>query len=47
MDDEQLMELLTQIQDLAGVALDSLAGAQGAPPESEPKPQPDDQGPPA
>lgn len=41
MDDEQLMELLSQIQDLAGVALDSLGAAQGAPagepaPEEEP-----------
>ena len=38
MDDEQLMELLSQIQELAGVALESLAGEQGAP-EGEPPPE--------
>ena len=36
MDDEQMMELLSQIQELAGMALEALAGAQGAPAEGEP-----------
>jgi len=31
MDDQQLVELLQQIQDLAGVALDSLMGGAEAP----------------
>lgn len=34
--DEQLIELLGQIQDLAGVALDSLKGGGKAAPEQEP-----------
>ncbi len=44
MDDEQLMELLSQIQELAGMGLEALAGAQGeggpeaqaTPPEPDP-----------
>lgn len=41
MDDEQLLELLTQIQELAGVAIDSLVGEQAPggpdkPPAEEP-----------
>jgi hypothetical protein len=39
MDDEQLIELLGQIQDLAGVALDSLKGGGQPAPEKEPKPE--------
>lgn len=31
MDDQQLLELLQQIQDLAGVAIDSLTGGPEAP----------------
>lgn len=38
MDDSQLMELLSQIQELAGMGLEALAGAQGAP-EGEPPPE--------
>ena len=32
---EELMELLTQIQELAGIGLDSLAAEAGAPVEGE------------
>lgn len=46
MDEQQLMELLTQIQELAGVALDGLIGEQVAPPEGEEGP-PADEAPPA
>jgi hypothetical protein len=40
MDDEQLLELLTQIQELAGVAIDSLVGEQapGGPDKQEQPP---------
>lgn len=37
MDDQQLMELLTQIQELAGVALDGLVGDAAAPAEEVPE----------
>jgi hypothetical protein len=42
MDDEQLLELLTQIQDLAGVAIDSIVGekAPGGPDEQPPAEEP-------
>lgn len=40
MDDEQLMELLSQIQELAGMGLEALAAGQGAPPaEGEAPPE--------
>lgn len=45
MDDEQLLELLTQISELAGVAIDGLVGEQGPPPEGEEAPV--EEGPPA
>lgn len=38
MDDEQLLELLTQISELAGVAIDGLVGEQQAPAEGEEPP---------
>jgi hypothetical protein len=38
MEDEQLLELLTQIQELAGVAIDSLVGDQKAPAKGEEPP---------
>lgn len=47
MDDQQLMELLTQIQELAGVALDGLVGEQGPPPEGEEEVPEGEEGPPA
>lgn len=43
MDDEQLMELLTQIAELAGVGIEALMGEQGSgegpPPEGEMPPE--------
>jgi hypothetical protein len=50
---DQLIELLQQIQDLAGVAIEALQGASadsgaGAPPEGGPPPEgPPPEGPPA
>ncbi len=39
MDEQQLMEMLTQIQELAGMALDGLVGEQVAPGEEEMPPE--------
>lgn len=43
MDDEQMMELLTQIQELAGMGLEALmagqGGGEGPPPEGEAPPE--------
>lgn len=36
MDEEQLVELLSQIQELAGVALEAIVGGGEAPPAEEP-----------
>ena len=47
MDDEQLMELLTQIQELAGVALDGLVGDAQAPADGAPEGEAEPEGPPA
>lgn len=38
MDDEQLLELLTQIAELAGVGIDALVGEQGVPAEGGEEP---------
>jgi hypothetical protein len=48
---EQLIELLQQIQDLAGAGIDALKGAgegarEGAPPEGEGGPPPEEGAPP-
>lgn len=38
MDEEQLVELFTQIQELAGVGIEALVGGAEAPPEGEEPP---------
>ena len=40
MDDEQMMELLTQIQELAGMGLEALMAGQGAPAGEPPAEEP-------
>ena len=46
MDDEQIIELLTQIAQLAGAGIDALTGGQGggeAPPEGEGEAPPEEE----
>lgn len=43
---EELMELLTQIQELAGIGLDALAAEAGAPVEGEPPAEGEEEFPP-